>query len=88
MYSIAADLIDIVKDQLYGSDFVAAEDPCTYKSEKTSRGPLGENWIEECVRDKTTIMCAYKLCRVEFKYWGMQTKIEKYIHDHGERLRP
>ena len=21
-------------------------------------------------------MCAYKLCRVEFKYWGMQAKIE------------
>lgn len=26
-------------------------------------------------------MCAYKLCRVEFKYWGMQTKIERFIHD-------
>ncbi|XP_022246959.1 protein retinal degeneration B-like isoform X2 [Limulus polyphemus] len=26
-------------------------------------------------------MCAYKLCRVEFKYWGMQSKIEKFIHD-------
>ena len=27
------------------------------------------------------IMCAYKLCRVEFKYWGMQAKIERFIHD-------
>ncbi|CAD5120699.1 DgyrCDS9263 [Dimorphilus gyrociliatus] len=26
-------------------------------------------------------MCAYKLCRVEFKYWGMQTKIERFIHE-------
>lgn len=26
-------------------------------------------------------MCAYKLCKVEFHYWGMQTKIEKFIHD-------
>lgn len=26
-------------------------------------------------------MCAYKLCRVEFKYWGMQAKIERFIHD-------
>lgn len=26
-------------------------------------------------------MCAYKLCRVEFRYWGMQTKLEKFIHD-------
>lgn len=28
-------------------------------------------------------MCAYKLCRVEFKYWGMQAKIERFIHDIG-----
>ena len=27
------------------------------------------------------IMCAYKLCRVEFRYWGMQSKIERW----GER---
>lgn len=30
------------------------------------------------------LMCAYKLCRVEFRYWGMQTKLEKFIHDVGE----
>lgn len=30
------------------------------------------------------LMCAYKLCRVEFRYWGMQTKIEKFIHDVGK----
>lgn len=28
-------------------------------------------------------MCAYKLCKVEFRYWGMQTKIEKFIHEVG-----
>lgn len=32
------------------------------------------------------IMCAYKLCRVEFHYWGMQSKIEKFIHDIGTSL--
>lgn len=31
-----------------------------------------------------SIMCAYKLCKVEFRYWGMQTKLEKFIHDVGE----
>lgn len=30
------------------------------------------------------VMCAYKLCRVEFHYWGMQSKIEKFIHDIGK----
>lgn len=33
-------------------------------------------------------MCAYKLCKVEFRYWGMQSKIERFIHDTGERARP
>lgn len=85
------DLIDVVKDQLYGADYVEDEDPRKYVSQKTSRGPLGDNWIAEysdMCKDKTTplsngeaIMCAYKLCKVEFRYWGMQTKIEKFIHD-------
>ena len=30
------------------------------------------------------MMTAYKLCRVEFRYWGMQNKIERFIHDIGE----
>lgn len=45
------------------------------------------------VKDKTqptaknmSLMCAYKLCRVEFRYWGMQTKLEKFIHDTGESI--
>ncbi|XP_068241637.1 protein retinal degeneration B isoform X2 [Palaemon carinicauda] len=86
------DLIDVVKDQLYGADYKEEEDPRKYSSEKTGRGPLGENWIQEywdiCKDAPQTplptgeaIMCAYKLCKVEFRYWGMQTKIEKFIHD-------
>ncbi|XP_045127104.1 protein retinal degeneration B-like isoform X1 [Portunus trituberculatus] len=85
------DLIDVVKDQLYGADYVEEEDPRKYISQKTNRGPLGDNWIEEysemCngknapLPNGQAIMCAYKLCKVEFRYWGMQTKIEKFIHD-------
>ncbi|KAL3308321.1 Membrane-associated phosphatidylinositol transfer protein 2 [Cichlidogyrus casuarinus] len=29
------------------------------------------------------IMCAYKLCKVEFAYWGIQSKCEQFIHDIG-----
>ena len=63
---------------------------------KTGRGPLSTEWREEYAREinrnssyvgsnesKKEIMCAYKLCKVEFKYWGMQTKTEKFIHDIG-----
>ncbi|XP_076054532.1 retinal degeneration B isoform X3 [Oratosquilla oratoria] len=85
------DLIDVVRDQLYGADYKEEEDPRRYISQKTGRGPLEDNWIEEywgaCKGkeqprpDGKAIMCAYKLCRVEFRYWGMQSKIEKFIHD-------
>ena len=67
------------------------DDPTVYMSEKTGRGPLTEDWIEdhwsECQgREQPTasgksIMCAYKLCKVEFRYWGMQSKIERYVDD-------
>ncbi|ODM97627.1 Protein retinal degeneration B [Orchesella cincta] len=85
------DVIDVVKDQLHGADYLREEDPRVFMSQKTSRGPLTENWVEEywseCknkampTADGKAIMCAYKLCRVEFHYWGMQSKIEKFIHD-------
>ncbi|TMW50269.1 hypothetical protein DOY81_004650 [Sarcophaga bullata] len=85
------DCIDIVKDQLYGGDYVKEEDPKLFVSQKTGRGPLGEDWLEEYWREvkgkkqptarNMSLMCAYKICRVEFRYWGMQTKLEKFIHD-------
>ncbi|KAJ8680190.1 hypothetical protein QAD02_015977 [Eretmocerus hayati] len=85
------DVIDIVRDQLVGADYVKEEDPVLYISEKTGRGPLTDNWLEEYWADVKgkkqptssgkSLMCAYKLCRVEFRYWGMQTKLEKFIQD-------
>ncbi|XP_011060769.1 PREDICTED: protein retinal degeneration B isoform X10 [Acromyrmex echinatior] len=85
------DIIDIVKDQPYGTDYVKEEDPKLYVSEKTGRGPLEDTWLEDYWADVEgkqqptpsgkSLMCAYKLCRVEFHYWGMQTKLEKFIHD-------
>lgn len=41
------DVIDVVKDQLHGADYLREEDPRVYMSEKTGRGPLTENWVEE-----------------------------------------
>ncbi|XP_029679221.1 protein retinal degeneration B isoform X2 [Formica exsecta] len=85
------DVIDIVKDQPYGADYVKEEDPKLYVSEKTGRGPLEDTWLDDYWADVEgkqqptpsgkSLMCAYKLCRVEFRYWGMQTKLEKFIHD-------
>ncbi|CAL8139967.1 unnamed protein product [Orchesella dallaii] len=89
------DIINIVKDDLSGADYLKEEDPKLFVSKTTSRGPLSENWIEEYrtetkgkseLMTSTTpngngIMCSYKICRVKFHYWGMQNKVENFIHD-------
>ena len=53
------------------------------------RGPLPPDWFEQMkmADRKESIMCAYKLCRVEFRYWGMQSKCERFIHEIGNQLR-
>ena len=84
-----SDYLDIVKDPISSGDYKKEEDPKLFISEKTKRGPLTDNWLAEYARDskipgkKKCVMTAYKLCRVEFKYWGMQNKIERFIHDIG-----
>ncbi len=30
-------------------------------------------------------MCAYKVCRAEFAYFGAQRRVEQFIHDVGLR---
>ncbi|KAM3874039.1 membrane-associated phosphatidylinositol transfer protein 2 isoform 2-T2 [Diretmus argenteus] len=81
------DPIDIVKDYIPPHEYLVEEDPKLYLSVKTKRGPLSEDWIEEINQSpgQSPVMCAYKLCKVEFRYWGMQSKIERFIHDVGLR---
>ncbi|NWR81603.1 PITM1 protein, partial [Centropus unirufus] len=77
------DTIDIVRDPISPSEYKPEEDPKLYHSVKTGRGPLGDDWLEAAAGGP--LMCAYKLCKVEFRYWGMQSKIEQFIHDVGLR---
>nr|XP_024652476.1 membrane-associated phosphatidylinositol transfer protein 2 isoform X13 [Macaca nemestrina] len=82
---LTIDFIDIVKDPVPHNEYKTEEDPKLFQSMKTQRGPLSDNWIEEYKKQVFPIMCAYKLCKVEFRYWGMQSKIERFIHDTGLR---
>ncbi|XP_065316201.1 protein retinal degeneration B-like isoform X1 [Gordionus sp. m RMFG-2023] len=87
------EMIDIVNDSLSSTESNPAEDPTRYVSVKTKRGPLNKDWLKVCTKDwqkshsspvtkyKKSIMCAYKLCRIDFRYWGMQSKVEKFIND-------
>lgn len=80
---ISSDTIDIVRDAVAPGEYKAEEDPRLYRSAKTGRGPLADDWARTAAQTGP-LMCAYKLCKVEFRYWGMQAKIEQFIHDVGE----
>ncbi|KAM9858762.1 phosphatidylinositol transfer protein beta isoform-like [Aulostomus maculatus] len=80
--------IDIAdRSQVSSADYKPDEDPTMFKSVKTGRGPLGPHWKNE-LAGKTDCprMCAYKLVTVKFKWWGLQNKVENFIHDQEKRI--
>lgn len=52
-------------------DYRADYDSSLFHSEKTGRGPLAKGWEARAA----PVMCCYKVCRIDFKYWGMQSKV-------------
>lgn len=74
--------IDIGNDPVSSSDYKGNEDPSKYKSEKTGRGPLTGNWIDSV----SPVMTCYKLVSVEFKWFGLQTRVENFIQKTERRL--
>lgn len=87
------DVIDFVAEDLTGKDYLEEEDPILFTSKKTSRGPLIKDWLMQYNEDKgqktnedssssKDFMCVYKICRVKFEQWGLQTRVEQFIHDY------
>jgi hypothetical protein len=68
------DFIDIAADKIEKKDYKKEEDPTIVKSEKAERGPLTEGW-----KDKKPLMTCYKLVSVEFKMFGLQGRVEKFL---------
>lgn len=70
-------MIDIANDALDAAkDYVENEDPAKYKSERTGRGPLNTpDWTATC----EPVMTCYKLVYIEFKWFGLQSKVESFI---------
>jgi hypothetical protein len=67
--------IDIANDPIT-SEYSPECDPRVYKSQKTGRGPLvGSNWRLSV----SPVMCCYKLVTCNFKWFGLQTRIEDFI---------
>ncbi|KAM3610898.1 uncharacterized protein V6R79_010298 [Siganus canaliculatus] len=86
--NVAVVPIDIADgSHVSAADYKQEEDPTMFKSIKTGRGPLGPTWKKELL-SKTDCprMCAYKLVTVKFKWWGLQTKVENFIHEQEKRI--
>ncbi len=69
--------IDIAKP-VESRDYKEDEDPTKFHSEKTGRGPLAPNW-QDIKTDDVPIMTCYKLYRIKFKWFMLQTKVESLI---------
>ncbi|CAG8778955.1 1256_t:CDS:2 [Cetraspora pellucida] len=75
-------IIDIANDSIDKKDYREDQDPTLFHSEKTGRGPLKGDWIKTV----TPVMTCYKLVTVEFKWFGLQTKIEAFIQDFHRQV--
>jgi len=69
------DIIDIVEDEVAPRYYKKEEDPKVFHSEKTGRGPLAKDWK----KTQKPIMTIHKLQTVEFRVWGVQTKVEQWL---------
>ncbi|KAG5894188.1 hypothetical protein JTB14_037754 [Gonioctena quinquepunctata] len=75
--------IDIANDPIATADYKEDEDPTKFKSQKTGRGPLVQHdWKEKI----NPVMTCYKLVTVEFKWFGLQSRIESFIQKSERRL--
>ncbi|XP_053988974.1 cytoplasmic phosphatidylinositol transfer protein 1 [Hylaeus anthracinus] len=70
------DFVDIAYDEVSSKHYKEEEDPKFFQSTITGRGPLIEGWRETT----QPIMCSYKLVHASFEVWGMQTRVEDFIH--------
>uniref|UniRef100_H2RLN9 Cytoplasmic phosphatidylinositol transfer protein 1 n=1 Tax=Takifugu rubripes TaxID=31033 RepID=H2RLN9_TAKRU len=68
--------VDIAYDEIPERYYKDSEDLRYFKSEKTSRGILQEGWRDT----QDPIMCSYKLVTVKFEVWGLQTRVEQFVH--------
>nr|CAB3264900.1 phosphatidylinositol transfer protein alpha isoform-like [Phallusia mammillata] len=90
--------LDIANTPVKSSDYKPEFDPQLVKSEKAQRGPLSKHWIEQLrarkliaessgdPQDKPAYMCAYKLVSCNFKWFGLQNRVESLIQNIEHRI--
>ncbi|XP_053645243.1 phosphatidylinositol transfer protein beta isoform isoform X3 [Cherax quadricarinatus] len=76
-------MVDIANDPVSAADYHPDEDPTKYISKKTGRGPLRDPywWLQS-----EPVMTCYKLVSCEFRWFGIQARVERYIQDFERRI--
>ncbi|NXO51060.1 PITC1 protein, partial [Aramus guarauna] len=73
--------LDIAFDEIPERYYRSLEVARFFSSAKTGRGPLREGWRQHT----QPIMCSYKLVSVKFEVWGLQTRVEQFVHKEVRR---
>jgi len=74
--------IDIANDTVKTGDYKEEWDPAKYKSEKTGRGPLDDNWINTV----QPVMTCYKLVTCKFEWRVIGSRVENLIINTERRI--
>jgi hypothetical protein len=74
--------IDIANDPIPTNEYKPEEDPAKVRSEKAQRGPLAPNWVQTA----KPVMTCYKLVTCEFKWLGLQNRVEAFIQKAERRI--
>ncbi|XP_033827701.1 cytoplasmic phosphatidylinositol transfer protein 1 [Periophthalmus magnuspinnatus] len=69
-------MVDIAYDEVPERHYKESEDLRYFQSKKTNRGLLPGGWMDT----QDPIMCSYKLVTVKFEVWGLQTRVEQFVH--------
>ncbi|XP_028843493.1 cytoplasmic phosphatidylinositol transfer protein 1-like isoform X1 [Denticeps clupeoides] len=73
---VEVEVLDIAYDEIPERQYKISEDLRCFSSVKTGRGPLREDWKQT----SEPVMCSYKLVRVQFDVWGLQGRVEQFVH--------
>jgi len=74
--------IDIANDPVRSVDYKEEWDPSKFHSEKTGRGPLGEDWIN----NTTPVMTCYKLVTGNFVWKFIGDSVENIIMNQEKKI--
>ncbi|KAG0730368.1 Phosphatidylinositol transfer protein alpha isoform [Chionoecetes opilio] len=82
--------VDIVNDAVSEADYRADEDPAKVASRRTGRGPHSGARVSKSNGSTASqvqpVMTCYKLVSIDFRWFGLQTRVERYIQDFERRI--